>query len=148
ELLTLRPPFVTDRRDQLLAMVVQTDPAPPRAVNPRVPVDLETICLKAMDKDPARRDATAEDLADDLRRYAHRFADAARRAGPVTKLRKWAKRNPTAAALLGGLLAAVLAVGFFAYQAKRDRDQLRAEQRQAAIDTAILEAMSGDAPAA
>jgi serine/threonine protein kinase len=74
ELLTLRPPFSAEHRDQLLAQVIQKDPTPPRKVDGKVPVDLETICLKAMDKDPDRRYQTAGQMADDLRRYVNRFA--------------------------------------------------------------------------
>jgi tetratricopeptide (TPR) repeat protein len=148
ELLTLRPPFVADRRDQLLAMVVQKDPVPPRRVNPKVPVDLETVCLKAMEKDPDRRYQSARDLADDLRRYVNRFAIRARRAGPVTKLRKWAKRNPALTAALAGLLLLALAVGFFAYQARRAEQERLAERRQQAIDQALVAALGGDFVAA
>ena len=71
-----------EQRDQLLAQVIQKEPPPPRKVNAKVPVDLETICLKAMDKDPDRRYQTAGQMADDLRRYVNRFAILARRAGP------------------------------------------------------------------
>jgi tetratricopeptide (TPR) repeat protein len=148
ELLTLQPPFTGERRDQVIAQIIHKEPAPPRQVNKRVPRDLETICLKAMDKDPDRRYQTGKDLADDLRRYVNRFAIAARRAGTLTRAKKWVKRHAGAAALIGCLFVAVLAAGFFAHQAKGDRDRLRAEQRQAAVEKAILEAMSGDAPAA
>jgi predicted Zn-dependent protease len=148
ELLTLQPPFRGDRRDQVIAQVLHKEPPAPRRVNPKVPVDLETICLKAMDKDPDRRYQAAEEMADDLRRYVNRFAISARRAGPVTRLRKWMRRHPGVAALAGCLLVAVLTAGFFAYQAKQDRDRLRDEQWQAAVDRAILEALSGDAQTA
>ncbi len=148
ELLTLRPPFRAEGRDKLLAMVIQKEPAAPRSIDPKVPRDLETICLKCLEKDPDRRYQSAKDLAEDLRRYVNRFAIKARRAGPLARAGKWVKRNPWAAALLGCLLIALLAAGFFAYQAGQDRGQLRAEERQAAVDKAILEAMSGDAEAA
>ena len=148
ELLTLRPPFAADGRDRLLAMVIQKEPPAPRAIDPKVPRDLETICLKCLEKDPDRRYQSAKDLADDLRRFVNRFAITARRAGPWTWLTKWGKRHPGVAALLGCLLVAVLVAGGFAYQAKLDRDRLRTEQRQAAVENAILEAMSGDAQAA
>jgi tetratricopeptide (TPR) repeat protein len=148
ELLTLRPPFAADGRDKLLAMVVQKEPAAPRSIDAKVPRDLETVCLKCLEKDPDRRYQSAKELADDLRRYLNRFAILARRAGPLTRARKWVKRNPGVAALLGCLLVAVLAAGFFAHQAKKDRDWLREEQRQAAVERAILEALSGDAQAA
>jgi serine/threonine protein kinase len=52
ELLTLRPPFTGQRRDQILAQIIHKEPAPPRRRNKQVPRDLETICLKALDKDP------------------------------------------------------------------------------------------------
>src|SRR5262245_21831327 len=65
EVLTLRPPFVADGRDRLLAMVIHKEPAPLRSVNPSVPRDLETICLKCLEKDPDRRYANAQELADD-----------------------------------------------------------------------------------
>jgi serine/threonine protein kinase len=148
ELLTLQPPFAAERRDQVIAQIMHKEPRPPRQVNRRVPVDLETICLKALEKDPDRRYQTGKEMAEDLRRYVNRFAISARRSGPLTRAKKWAKRNPALA--VAGLLVLVTAAaaGFFAWQAQQDRQRLRAEQRQAAMDTAILEALSGDAPAA
>jgi serine/threonine protein kinase len=149
ELLTLRPPFAAEQRDQILAQVIQKEPAPPRRVNPKVPVDLETICLKAMDKDPDRRYQTAGQMADDLRRYVNRFAILARRAGPVARLRKWVRRNPALAAALAGLLACAGVAGGLAYRAdlaERDRldaqarhdAELLAERQRGALDRAIL----------
>jgi serine/threonine protein kinase len=159
ELLTLRPPFAAPGRDQLLAMVVQKEPAPPRRVNPKVPVDLETICLKCLEKDPDRRYATAKDLADDLRRYVNRFAISAKRIGPVGKLKKWAKRNPWLSAAAAGVVVAVAAAAFFAYRTRelarerladerRHEEELRAERWRAAIDRSYLAAMGGDFAAA
>jgi tetratricopeptide (TPR) repeat protein len=87
-------------------------------------------------------------LADDLRRFLNRFAILAKRAGLLTRTNKWVRRHPAVAALAACLSAALLTAGFFAYQAHLDRERLRAEQRQAAVDRAILEAMSGDTPAA
>src|SRR5262249_52433975 len=55
ELLTLQPPFTGERRDQVLARILHEEPKAPRQVNPKVPVDLETVCLKALEKDPDRR---------------------------------------------------------------------------------------------
>jgi serine/threonine protein kinase len=155
ELLTLEPPFPAQRREQVIAQIIHKEPRPPRKVDKKVPVDLETICLKAMDKDPDRRYPNGPAMAADLRRYVNRFAISARRAGPWTRFKKWTKRHPGVAVLLGCLVVALLTAGFFASQAKRDRDQaqraqdqLQAELRQAAVDKAILEAMSGDAPSA
>jgi tetratricopeptide (TPR) repeat protein len=155
ELLTLQPPFAGKGRDQLLAQVLHKEPKAPRRVNRKVPVDLETICLKAMDKDPDRRYQSAGELAADLRRYVNRYAIAARRAGPVERLRKWVKRHPGIAA---ALVLAVVAVGiaaYFGYQAHRAEEQrlaekeeheksLQAERRQNALEKATEAAFSGD----
>jgi hypothetical protein len=121
EQLTLRPPFWAEGRDKLLAMVIQKEPAAPRSIDPKIPRDLETICLKCLEKDPDRRYHTAKDLADDLRRYVNRFAIRARRAGPLARAGRWVKRNPWAAALLGCFLVALLAAGFFAFLAGEER---------------------------
>jgi serine/threonine protein kinase len=94
ELLTGRPPFAVAGRDRQLALILQKEPAAPRSLDPKVPRDLETICLKCLEKDPDRRYQSARGLADDLRRYLNRFAIAAKRAGPLTRARKWVKRNP------------------------------------------------------
>ena len=145
EMLTLQPPFRGERRDQVIAQVLYKEPLTPRRVNPKIPVDLETICLKAMEKDPDRRYQTAGQMADDLRHYVNRFAISARRAGPAARAVKWVKRRPGVAALFGGLIAAVLLAGVFGYLAKRSSDLLRDKDRQAAVDQAIVEAMAGDA---
>ena len=92
ELLTLHPPFTGERRDQVLAQILHKEPKAPRRANAKVPIDLETICLKAMEKDPDRRYQTAGTMADDLRCYVNRFAISARRAGRVQRLVKWARR--------------------------------------------------------
>jgi serine/threonine protein kinase/tetratricopeptide (TPR) repeat protein len=128
ELLTLHPPFTGERRDQVLAQILHKEPKPPRKVNPKVPVDLETICLKAMEKDPDRRYQTAGAMGDDLRRHVHRFAISARRAGPLERLRKWVRRHPGLAAGVGAALVATVVAGFFALHAWHDRlDRIAAE---------------------
>src|SRR5262249_7136884 len=149
ELLTLQPPFTGAGRDQVLAQIIQKEPPRPRKLNPKVPLDLETICLKCLEKDPDRRYQVAGELAGDLRRYVNRFAIRARRAGPLTRLRKWVKRNPALAAASVVVLLALSAAGYFAWQARaaeqRRVAEITAERRQAALEKAILEAMSGDA---
>jgi tetratricopeptide (TPR) repeat protein len=144
ELLTLEPPHKGQSRDQVLAQILQKEPKPPRKVNKKVPLDLETICLKALEKDPDRRYQTADRLAEDLRCHVNRFAISARRVGPVARVVKWAKRRPGMAAVLGCLAIAVLVAGFFGYHAQLAQDRLWFEQRQAALDLAMLEIMSGD----
>ena len=152
EMLVLQPPFTGERRDQLLAQIIHKEPRPPRAVNRRVPVDLETICLKAMDKDPDRRYQSAGALADDLRRYVNRFAISAKRTGPLGKLRKWAARNR--ALSTAGLLAllAIGTAGFIAWRshaaAQQHKAELLAERRRTAMERAMTAAMAADLPAA
>jgi serine/threonine protein kinase len=148
ELLTLQRPFRGEGRDQVLAQILQKDPVSPRKIDKKIPLDLETICLKAMDKDPDRRYQQAGEMAEDLRRYVNRFAIMARRAGPVGRTVKMIRRHPAVTALLVCLSVALVAAGFFAYQHHREGQQRLAEQQQNAIDKAQLSTMSGDFDAA
>src|SRR5262249_43902057 len=93
ELLTGELPFRGATR-MLLVQVTQDEPRPPRRLNDRIPRDLETICLKAMAKDPGRRYATAGELADDLRRFLKGDPIRARPVGAWEKTWNWAKRHP------------------------------------------------------
>jgi tetratricopeptide (TPR) repeat protein len=155
ELLTLERPFPGERREQILGQIIHKEPRPPRKVNHKVPVDLETICLKAMDKDPDRRYQTAGQMCEDLRRYGNRFVILARRAGPVAKLKKWVKRRPGLAAALAMIVlcaAAAGGLGYRAYQAEQQRRAERArheqelleEKRRGALDKAVLAARQED----
>jgi hypothetical protein len=159
EILTLQTPFNADRRDQMLAQIIQKDPAPPRKLNKNVPRDLETICLKALDKDPDKRYQTAGQMAEDLRRFVNRFAILAKRAGPIEHVRKWVRRHPALASALVVVALALATAGVFAYQkyrvdqqhiAERQRlvDQVRVEKRDRAMDKAMAAAMGGDKIAA
>ena len=131
ELLTLQLPFTGERRDEVIAQIMHKEPKAPRKVTPKVPVDLETICLKAMEKDPDRRYQTAGALADDLRRYVNRFAISARRTGPAEHLRKWVRRHPGLAAAVGLAVVATILTGFIVFQSWRNR-----QERIAAEETA------------
>src|SRR5262249_22092319 len=86
----------------------------PRRLNRAIPVELETIVLKAMAKNPAERYTTAQELADDLNGFLEGKPIRARRSRPWERAYKWAKRRPTAAALLAVSAMAVLAVGALA----------------------------------
>jgi serine/threonine-protein kinase len=86
ELLTGRPPFRGPTPTDTLLRVVTEDPAPPRAVNPAVPRDLEAVCLRCLEKDPARRYPSAAVLADDLRRFLDGDPVSAARSGAVGRL--------------------------------------------------------------
>ncbi|MHC4175857.1 MAG: serine/threonine-protein kinase [Planctomycetota bacterium] len=93
ELLTLRPAFAGDDRQELLRQIAFEEPAAPRRLNRSIPGDLETILLKAMAKNPAERYATAGDLADDLRRFLEDRPIVARRPSLVQRTAKWSRRH-------------------------------------------------------
>jgi serine/threonine-protein kinase len=112
ELLTGRPPFMGESAAETERQVIATDPVPPSRLNPRAPRDLETICLKCLHKDPARRYPSAAALADDLRRFLAGAPIAARRVGPLERAGKWVRRRPAlTAALAGGVLLVVTVAG-------------------------------------
>jgi WD40 repeat protein len=111
ELLTGRPPFRGVDAVDTLSLVRDTEPARPRAVCPAVARDLETVCLKCLEKEPARRYHSAAALADDLDRWLRGEAITARRVCAHEQVAKWVRRNP-AVATLALLLAATTAAGF------------------------------------
>jgi hypothetical protein len=108
ELLTGELPFRGNKR-MLLYQVQHEEPRPPRKLNDGIPRDLETICLKAMAKEPTRRYPTAGELAEDLRRYLKGEPIQARPVGKGERLWRWCRRNPVVACLAGSL--AVVVVG-------------------------------------
>ena len=112
ELLTLRPAFETPDRLELVERIKNDEPARPRSLDIHIPLDLETIVLKAIDKDPERRYATAEAMAEDLRLFLNEESILARRASAAERSRRWARRNPTAA-VLGVVLTTVLLLATF-----------------------------------
>jgi WD40 repeat protein len=107
ELLTKRPPFQADTVLGTLEQVRSAAPDPPRRRYPGVPRDLETICLKCLQKDPRRRYASAHGLAGDLRRLLAGEPIHARAVGAAERLWKWAQRRPAAAAVAGVTCLAV-----------------------------------------
>lgn len=112
ELLTLRPVFDGKDRQELLRQIATEEPVAARRVNPNIPRDLETILQKAMDKDPARRYASAQELADDLRRFLEDKAIRARRPTPLEHVVKWSKRHqPIVATAVAVLVIAGLIGG-------------------------------------
>jgi serine/threonine protein kinase len=111
--LTGRPPFLGESQLETLKLVVSNDVVPPRRLRPDVPRDLETICLRCLEKEPARRYADSLALADDLRRHLDGRPIVARRTGPVDRAWRWCRRNPwlAAASLTAAALLLVLIVG-------------------------------------
>jgi tetratricopeptide (TPR) repeat protein len=112
ELLTGRPPFRAENAVATLEQVSAGDPLPPRRLYPRVPRDLETICLKCLSTEPARRYPSALALSDDLRRFERGEPIKARPVGPVGRVLRWVRRRPALAGSLafGMLLAVVLLI--------------------------------------
>jgi serine/threonine protein kinase len=110
ELLTLRPAFGSPDRLRLIEDVRTREPDRPRSVDPWVPRDLETIVLKAIDKDPRRRYPTAEALGGDLRRFLADEPIQARPVGALGRGWRWCHRNPALAGSLTAVAAALVAV--------------------------------------
>jgi tRNA A-37 threonylcarbamoyl transferase component Bud32/tetratricopeptide (TPR) repeat protein len=99
ELLTGVPPFAAATPLETVVAVQKKEPVPPSRLQPRVPRDLETICLKCLEKDPARRFASAAELAADLRRFLAGEPIHARRVSRAERLWRWCRRHPDIAAL-------------------------------------------------
>jgi WD40 repeat protein len=130
EALTGRPPFDADSPWETVRQVEFDEPVPPRRLEPTVPPDLDTICLKCLQKEPAKRYASAEALADDLHRFLAGEPIRARPLGPLARAVKWARRRPAAAGLIAvsGLAVVLLAVTGVMYYLGLRRALDRAER--------------------
>ncbi|MEK7327869.1 MAG: protein kinase, partial [Chloroflexota bacterium] len=121
EALTGVRPFEGATRDQVTARILTREPKSPRKINPHVPVDLETICLRAMEKEPGRRYQSAEGLAADLRRFADDRPILIRRAGVVERSVKWVRRHPALSTIYGLLLVMMIGAGTWRVQTVKAR---------------------------
>jgi hypothetical protein len=123
ELLTGRPPFRGETPAETLQQVIHQEPVPPARLNPKVPRDLETVCLKCLRKEPQGRYAGAAALAEDLRRYLLGQAIRAQPVGRLERVGKWIRRNPAIASLSAAavltLLAGTVVSLLFALEARR-----------------------------
>ena len=107
ECLTGQPPFRAATPFDTLLLTLQADVVRPRLLNSRLPRDLETVCLKALEKEPGRRYATAAALADDLERWLRGDPVRARRVGPLGRGWRWCRRKPGLSGLAAALVLAV-----------------------------------------
>src|SRR5262249_42443253 len=135
--LTGRPPFQAGSVLETLLQVKDQEPQPPRALDPGIPRDLETICLKCLEKTPHQRYGSALALAEDLERWLAGEPVLARRSGPWERGLEWARRHPALTALAAVCLAAVLVVlGVWAaftaelQQAKDNAERSSAEEKR------------------
>jgi serine/threonine-protein kinase len=140
--LTGRPPFLGDSALETIKLVATTEVVPPTRLRPGVPRDLETICLKCLEKSPGRRYETAAALADDLRRFLDGRPILARPVGLPGRLWRWAGRNRTLAAVSAVLvlICALGTPGFFALWLAARADRARADRERQHAVTALGEA--------
>ncbi len=106
-MLTDRPPFRGETVEDTLRAVLEMDPIPPRRLRPGVPLDLETICLKCLNKQPARRYQSVREVAQELARFRNNEPIRARPAGPAERVWMWRRRHPTVS-VLGAVIVLLL----------------------------------------
>lgn len=139
-----RPPFQGPDSGQVLQLVVSEPPSPPSRSVAGVPADIETICLKCLEKSPAQRYPSASALAEDLERYLRGEPIMARPVSRLEKTRRWCRRKPTAAGLIAACLAATfLVVGWGAREVYTQR-LAKAQLSDALVTRADLFAQKGN----
>ena len=109
ELLTLTAAYSSEDRLKLIELIRQTEATSPRSIDSRIPRDLETIVMKAIDKDPKRRYQSADEMAEDLQRFVNDEPIKARRIGPAERFTRWCRRNPAVAELIAAVLLLMVA---------------------------------------
>lgn len=145
ELLTGRPPFLAATQLETVRQVIDCDPVAPTHLQPRIPRDVETICLKCLAKDPRKRYASALELADDLHRFLTNEPIHARPVAWRERMGKWVRRHPAATALLAvvALSLAILSMGGVLYSVRvrgeRDRAEMNFGLAMRAVDEMLSE---------
>lgn len=135
ELLTLRPAFDGESREEILRQIAFEEPTPPRRHDPNILNELETILLKAIEKNPADRYATAADLAADLRRYVADQPVKAKRPGAINRVGKWSRRHRAAVDVFAGVALLFAVAG--PVVAVREASLRQGAAREAAIAQAV-----------
>ena len=147
EMLTLEPAFAVSDRVELVNKILHVEPVRPRNLDPQIPRDLETIVLKAIDKNPSNRFSNADEMASELGRFVEGRPIRSRRVSVPERLWRWSRRNPAVAmlGLLTATLTTVLAIGSTATawkfhdqrnQVREQRDALQKEQRNTQLELA------------
>ncbi|MCI0536792.1 MAG: serine/threonine protein kinase [Verrucomicrobiales bacterium] len=141
ELLTGRPPFVGASAVETLQQTLQGEPIPPRALKPSIPPDLETICLKCLEKEAARRYRTAREVADELERFLRDEPIRARPVGSVERTWRWTRRNPVVAGLSVAILVLLLvvAIGSLMAALRIQKEREVAEARSYSSDMNLVQ---------
>lgn len=140
-LLVGRPPFQAASPFDTLRQVLERDAVSPRQLNTAIPVDLDTICLKCLNKDPQRRYASAGDLAEDLQSFVADRPIRARPAGNTERVWRWCRRNPTIAVSIL-VVAATLIAGtsvstWFAWKANIAAVESQRQSQLAELQTSV-----------
>lgn len=130
--LTGRAPFQAVNQLEVLRQVIEDAPVEPRSLNPAVPRDLETICLKCLEKNPARRFSTAAELGLELRRFLDGVPIRSRPIGGLEKRLRWCRRNPTSAGMVAILLTSVVAILLLLWTHNRELARLNDELQTSA----------------
>jgi serine/threonine protein kinase/WD40 repeat protein len=151
ELLTLTPAFPGDDRQDVLRRITQDDPVPPRRLDATIPIDLETIVLKAMAKEATERYATAQEFADDLRRVLADQPITARRPSLAQRTRRFVRRHRTLMTSLAAAVALIVAGSAVAFAAVAHNQAMIAakeESQKKAAQASLYRAVMRNARAA
>ena len=129
EWLTASAPYPGETREQVISKILTSEPRSLRSHDPLIPIDLETICLKAIDRDPNHRYQTAGDLREDLARYVKHRPIKARRAGVATRTRKFIDRHRLATLATGALAVAIALTAALVIAERRVKTQTAVAQQ-------------------
>ena len=142
EMLTLEPLFGGNNRPALLHRILNDEPVPPRALDRAIPIELETIILKAVSKNPVERYKTAQEMADDLQRFLDNKPILARRPALVDRVRKWGRRHPSV--VVAGMLLLVFSIAglivnnYMLAEEKQRSTELYLKERKRAEENEVL----------